>query len=798
MSLRRPMLVLGTTLLLMQVLFMSIVTVYAEYNNNISDSTEATSDIDDYSQYEGQVIEKYTENTGELIPSTVNNIFKPKENDIASRDSTSVRFEDFYKASVLDSNNLFLKPEIIPMNAIPLFLDNSTDTPLLNGREMVLGIRYSVTRNTEQILEIRNIGHDYRGNSVDVSMNFELVSTTNRGGGSITWTNTGIQIEPSNQSNTRASDIKYTLKTSYSDKNLGEVSDPILIQASGLGRTETINQENLYAVASQTTYFPVVINNLSREYTISAGTNATYNYYITPTTEFNIVRQISSGQILQSSYTIFTQFSSLPQFNVSPPEIFGFEETENFISRYSLVQEVPSFLTYSQSDMAIDVYHPFASDSVIVSAKGELGEEYKDYLNVTSLLDEKVSINIPHSLSGKRLDIEIEVPLDKNNELYAYLKNEELLFDISAENNLISETVTSTTKTWVRPWGEPLSKEISIGTSTNELDPTEFVRNLDNKLQHDEPFVVGFNEERIFNVLGETSIGVVIESEISGIQNTIDVPITVVENKGTIFVHHTDEEGKTVADSDKLIGKIGEAYKTLPKEIENYRVTKVPENATGIYSEEDIDVTYIYEIAPVFPVDPLEPEIEVDPENKPELPEDQGLFSIDFVSSFNFGTQTISVHDQVYYAQPQRLLNEDGTVNESEERPNYIQVSDRRPEEKRHGWQLAVTQNSQFTDNQDNQLRGARLLLNNQQLASVLENGEPILQNQDGVVLIPEEKTTLVRARDGQGIGTWVYRFGDRESAGESVALEVPPTADPRATTYQTTLTWELSSVPDN
>ena len=162
------------------------------------------------------------------------------------------------------------------------------------------------------------------------------------------------------------------------------------------------------------------------------------------------------------------------------------------------------------------------------------------------------------------------------------------------------------------------------------------------------------------------------------------------------------------------------------------------------------------------------------------------------------GTHGISAQTKRYYAQPQRLLNLDGTVNDAEERPNYIQVSDRRPEEERHGWQLAVTQNNQFMDSQNNQLRGARLLLNNQQFASIQESNKPMLQNQDGVVLIPEEKTTLVRARDGQGTGTWVYRFGDRESAGESVALEVPPTADPRTTTYQTTLTWELSAVPDN
>ncbi|RHK01772.1 WxL domain-containing protein, partial [Enterococcus casseliflavus] len=116
-------------------------------------------------------------------------------------------------------------------------------------------------------------------------------------------------------------------------------------------------------------------------------------------------------------------------------------------------------------------------------------------------------------------------------------------------------------------------------------------------------------------------------------------------------------------------------------------------------------------------------------------------------------------------------MNHDGTLNDVEERPNYIQVSDRRPDNERKGWTLAVTQNSQFTDRQGNQLRGARLLLNNQQFASVQENGEPTLQNQDGVVLLPEQKIPLVTASNGQGAGTWVYRFGDGESAGESVAL---------------------------
>lgn len=211
-----------------------------------------------------------------------------------------------------------------------------------------------------------------------------------------------------------------------------------------------------------------------------------------------------------------------------------------------------------------------------------------------------------------------------------------------------------------------------------------------------------------------------------------------------------------------------------------------------------VRAVYEEELSIIHPLDPLEPDKEVEPENPPNLPEDQGRLSIDFASRFAFGQQRISAQTKRYYAQPQRLLNSDGTVNDAEERPNYIQISDRRPEEERHGWKLAVTQNTQFTDLQENELRGARLLLTNQQIASVQGSGEPVLQNQDGVNLIPGEKTELLTAGGGQGTGTWVYRFGDGESAGESVALEVPPTASPRATTYETLLTWELSAVPGN
>jgi surface protein len=270
------------------------------------------------------------------------------------------------------------------------------------------------------------------------------------------------------------------------------------------------------------------------------------------------------------------------------------------------------------------------------------------------------------------------------------------------------------------------------------------------------------------------------------------------QSVGTVTVQYRDTQNREVAAPMVITGGVHAPFQIEEKMIEGYTIQEVPTNLSGRFTEQEQLLIFRYSKDPVSPVDPLCPENEVDPENPPQLPNDQGALSIDFASQFTFGQQTISTQMKRYYAQPQRLLSTDGTINDDEERPNYVQISDRRPENARYGWQLAVTQNSQFTDRQEHELRGARLLLTNQQVVSVQISGEPEVKHQGDVPLIPGEKMTLLAARNDQGIGTWVYRFGDRESAGESIVLEVPPTANPRATSYQTTLTWELSAVPDN
>ncbi|AUJ87396.1 hypothetical protein CXM95_17300 [Enterococcus sp. CR-Ec1] len=270
---------------------------------------------------------------------------------------------------------------------------------------------------------------------------------------------------------------------------------------------------------------------------------------------------------------------------------------------------------------------------------------------------------------------------------------------------------------------------------------------------------------------------------------TLDLSEVSLEMDDEIQVFLRDAEGSAVA-----------AGVVNPPETNNTRGNINPATELTFH-----DVTFepattliVGEVGPVSPVDPLDPDAEVDPENKPELPEDQGLLSIDFVSQFDFGSQAISAHDQTYYAQPQRLLNEDGTVNEDEERPNYVQVSDRRSENERNGWQLAVTQKEQFQTKTKTELAGAQLQLMNQQLVTAQGGKEPSLQATNPLNLIPGNKRTLIRAEGNEGTGTWIYRFGNADTAGESVALHVPKAANPEATKYSTTLVWELSAVPGN
>lgn len=296
----------------------------------------------------------------------------------------------------------------------------------------------------------------------------------------------------------------------------------------------------------------------------------------------------------------------------------------------------------------------------------------------------------------------------------------------------------------------------------------------------------------------------------SGIWNSVKLFVesnTIYSSEklqGRVIVRHLDENDRPIAVEQVIKGELHHPYVTNPIQDEDFQLISTPSNASGYFSLDDTIVTYHYKSLlptvedPPAPVDPLDPETEVNPENRPELPEDQGLISIDFVSRFDFGEQKISTQDRRYYAKSQRLLDDNSLVIEDKKRPNYIQISDRRLKENRGGWQLSVTQQAPFFNEEGSELRGAQLSFRNGELIPVKNNSTPPFFVRDESTLIPGVRRTLIMADQDEGQGTWVYRFGNQDNFKESIFLEVPGSANPTQGTYSTTLIWQFQAVPIN
>ncbi|MFJ3330568.1 WxL domain-containing protein [Enterococcus sp. NPDC086594] len=204
--------------------------------------------------------------------------------------------------------------------------------------------------------------------------------------------------------------------------------------------------------------------------------------------------------------------------------------------------------------------------------------------------------------------------------------------------------------------------------------------------------------------------------------------------------------------------------------------------------------TTVEPIGDVDPKDPLDPDQPILPENPPLIPENRGFISIDFVSQFDFGTVPIRSSTSRYPARPQRISSVDD--HESTERPNYIQVSDRRflP----NGWTLSARLSEKgfvSTDAFKHYLKGASVHLNNIEMVTSKENRSEAPDYVEAIELGPQNQV-IARANENQGTGTWIQRYGNEHTMQKSVELEIPIGARPQATSYQGTLRWELSFVP--
>lgn len=192
------------------------------------------------------------------------------------------------------------------------------------------------------------------------------------------------------------------------------------------------------------------------------------------------------------------------------------------------------------------------------------------------------------------------------------------------------------------------------------------------------------------------------------------------------------------------------------------------------------------------------PDVEIpviDPDNK-------GALEIAYAPTLNFGVQAISVRDE-YYPMIAEMHNLKG---QSVEVPviSFAQVQDTRGSGE--GWTLSVTQ-SEFiaTGTLDRILRGAQITFFD---SGLHYEGDPANRPSvtEEIPLVAGQAFDIMTANDGKGAGVSSITWGnqadlDRQFAdpdtdevlNPAIQLFVPGSSTPEATTYEATLTWELT-----
>ena len=72
---------------------------------------------------------------------------------------------------------------------------------------------------------------------------------------------------------------------------------------------------------------------------------------------------------------------------------------------------------------------------------------------------------------------------------------------------------------------------------------------------------------------------------------------------GTVKSIYVDKDGNEISESVITEGRVGTEYKTSSKEIDKYYLVKTIGEETGSYSEEEIVITYVYDLVPVTGID---------------------------------------------------------------------------------------------------------------------------------------------------------------------------------------------------
>lgn len=213
-------------------------------------------------------------------------------------------------------------------------------------------------------------------------------------------------------------------------------------------------------------------------------------------------------------------------------------------------------------------------------------------------------------------------------------------------------------------------------------------------------------------------------------------------------------------------------------------------------------------IPPLDPEDEETPDVEFDP----EIPGTTGPLSIVKAATMNFGSQVISNQDQTYnmVAEMAKLANPEVDGPTHVPYVSYAQVQDLRGTNA--GWDLQVSLSNFESNTQNNILTGAEITFVDGTIRYEGSNQDNAPSGHaNGLKLIPNGAArSVMTAADGKGAGASSVVWGNQADLNaqfededtdvvenNAIRLFIPGTTAKDATTYESTLTWELTTTPD-
>ncbi|NBA62691.1 WxL domain-containing protein [Enterococcus mundtii] len=209
---------------------------------------------------------------------------------------------------------------------------------------------------------------------------------------------------------------------------------------------------------------------------------------------------------------------------------------------------------------------------------------------------------------------------------------------------------------------------------------------------------------------------------------------------------------------------------------------------------------------------PEGPDVTIPPITGPDG-QNKGPLTIATVPTMNFGSQIISTTDKNYNMVAERQQKA-GTTGDENKVPyvSLAQVQDTRGTNE--GWKLNVslTEFQATKETQNKVLKGAKITLYDPDLVYSIDDPEQEPEaHATGLEILPGEKAVPVMtaaAKKGAGSTSVVWgnhaTIAQQVTAGadvvenEAIKLFVPGSTAKDAVTYRSTLTWELTTTPEN